>query len=600
MEFDTIQYAYIESGRDRLFGCFHDAAAPEAERSSVLICPPWGWDEVACYRPRRAWAQRLAAAGHPTLRFDLPATGNSTGDPGDEGVAAAWCRSVEAAAGWLGKASGGRGVTAIGMGLGGLLVLEAQRLGAPIDDVVLWNAPIDGREFVREARSFARLLARLRKFNGTDDGEAGSTLPEGWLEVSGFALSAETINQLERIDPLETSPRGPRRALLIARNRSQDLDDVAARLEALGAEVERADGRGWGPMVADAKESQLPDELAQRVEGWLSARPGGGSAAEPKAGSVEPREVTATDELDDGRATERPISLAGTFAILAAPSEPAFSPDLCAVFLNAGAVRNIGTNRMWVERSRAWAARGIACVRIDLEDIGEGAGEPDTPPPGNDMFSPRYDKEVARALDAIADQGLGSRFLLVGLCLGAYQSLQAARADRRVSAAVMINPVHLVYRPELYDQRQLREDLSTFDRRRIAKLFRGEVGLRRLRELVRSLNRNLVAAARSRMRTAGERDWAEVLDERLDEPGLAGVRLTLAFSGREVSCEELEARGFPQKVESGRWPNLRLVALPGNDHTLRPTESQMALAELLDSDLESELEMRTNGLEVRQ
>ena len=36
---------------------------------------------MCSYRSRREWAERLALAGYPTLRFDLPGSGDSAGAP---------------------------------------------------------------------------------------------------------------------------------------------------------------------------------------------------------------------------------------------------------------------------------------------------------------------------------------------------------------------------------------------------------------------------------------------------------------------------------------------------------------------------------------
>ena len=46
---------------------------------------------------------------------------------------------------WLRAASRSSRVAVIGIGLGGLLAIEATRSGAPIDDLVLWAVPAGGR-----------------------------------------------------------------------------------------------------------------------------------------------------------------------------------------------------------------------------------------------------------------------------------------------------------------------------------------------------------------------------------------------------------------------------------------------------------------------
>src|SRR5258705_9537074 len=92
---------YIGSGPTAAFGQFHEAGVGRSLGVAVLICPPWGWEEIASYRARREWAGRLAAAGHPTLRLDFPATGDSAGLPEDAALVGTWTASVDAAIAWL-------------------------------------------------------------------------------------------------------------------------------------------------------------------------------------------------------------------------------------------------------------------------------------------------------------------------------------------------------------------------------------------------------------------------------------------------------------------------------------------------------------------
>ena len=59
--------------RDEPVLCFLHPAAGET-LPAVLLCPPFGREDAASYRSRREWADSLAAAGMPALRFDFPGT----------------------------------------------------------------------------------------------------------------------------------------------------------------------------------------------------------------------------------------------------------------------------------------------------------------------------------------------------------------------------------------------------------------------------------------------------------------------------------------------------------------------------------------------
>ena len=74
---------YLDLPSGPVFAVYHAPSADAAPATAVLLCPPWGWNDVTSYRARRAWAEHLADGGHPTLRFDFPGTGDSAGVPAD-------------------------------------------------------------------------------------------------------------------------------------------------------------------------------------------------------------------------------------------------------------------------------------------------------------------------------------------------------------------------------------------------------------------------------------------------------------------------------------------------------------------------------------
>src|ERR1019366_886545 len=164
-----------------VFAVLHEPPAGTSRTSTgVVLCPPFGWDELCTHRSLRAWADALAAAGHAALRIDLPGTGDSGGAPSDPGRLAAWTEAVAAAADWLRASQECERIAAIGLGLGGMLALRALAGGAPIDDLLLWSVPARGSLLLREMRAFAQITAG-------ETGEAGQANPpaldDGALEA---------------------------------------------------------------------------------------------------------------------------------------------------------------------------------------------------------------------------------------------------------------------------------------------------------------------------------------------------------------------------------------------------------------------------------
>lgn len=509
-----------------------DRPAGLTHPTGVLLLPPFGWDEVCSYRPRREWSRALAAAGHPVMRVELPGTGNAAGSPHDPGLVDAWREAVQGSAERLRFEVGATRVAAIGLGLGGLLACLADG----IDELVLWGVPGRGKTLVRELRAFARLEATQYSM---------PPLAEGVLQAAGYVLSAETRSALEAIE-LAPGAATASRALVLDRDGVKPDATLLAYLE--GTETEVAPGRGWSEMLAEPQHARPPWAVIERVTTWLGEPP----AARGEVEHVDPPSTVRHE---------------GLFGVL---EESADASDVCALFLNAGAQRHTGPNRMWVEAARRWAALGVPSLRVDLEGLGESDGDPSPYAEVEALYVPGLVAQVGTLLDVLEERGLGPRFVLVGLCAGAYWSFHTARQDPRVSAALMLNPRALIWDPEIERERAVRKaGRSLRSGAKWKKLLRGGVEREHIVGHVRALARSA---------RAGQRDELDVGDElrhALATLDARGVELLLAFSHDEPLREELEGT-----------PGLHFEELPGNVHTLRPLAAQARAHELLDAALE--------------
>ena len=150
---------YLHPGPEAVFAVLHTRPRAGHAGVAVVMCPPFGFEEVCSHRPRREWAEHMSAGGYTALRLDLPGTGDSEGSPRDPDRLARWTEAVGGAAAWLKSAQGELRVAALGIGLGGLVALQASAEGWPIDDLILWGTPGRGRTLLRELRAFARMEA---------------------------------------------------------------------------------------------------------------------------------------------------------------------------------------------------------------------------------------------------------------------------------------------------------------------------------------------------------------------------------------------------------------------------------------------------------
>ena len=575
---------YLDIDRKPIFGFLHEPIGERPSGTGVLLVGPWGWDEVVTYRSRRDWAEDLARAGHLTLRIDLPGAGDSAGSAADDDLVAAWSGAIRAAAAFLRERSGVHRVAVVGLGLGGLSAARAIHDGALVNDLVLWAAPTTGRSWLREMRAFAGMQGERFSLNGEPEPRL---LSDGWLEVGGFVLSAATIAALETLDATTWSFAGLTRALLLDRDGMAVDKGLRTRLETSGVDVSVASGAGWAAMCADIERHRPPVDVFATVAAFLGAA----VEPEPVAAAALPR--TTNDDAghapirvgpDGVRETaitlERPAGR--TFGVLAQPAA-AIHPDLCAIFLNAGAVRRIGPNRMWVEAARRWAARGIPSLRLDIEAIGDADGDPAPFADVNAFYRAGLETQITAAMDLLVERGVGRRFVLVGLCSGAYWGFQVAVSDERVVGAVLLNPRALIWDPHIFTRLAARDARKVLQRDSWGRFLRGQIGPRRIAGVGRTVAIRIADGLRRRAARVlpganGRRD--ESVEGLLAGLDRRGAQVALAFSGQEPLGDHFDDQQLPARFR--RWPNAAYVRLPGRDHTVRPVVAQAAVQTLID------------------
>ncbi len=584
---------YLGGEEGPVCATFHGVDASPRD-TAVIICPPFGWDEVCSYRSRRVWAQQLAHAGYATARFSLPATGDSDGNPRDPARLDAWTAAAESASRWLRAATGTTRTVAIGIGLGGLIAYRAAAIGAPIDDLVLWATPARGHSLIRQLRAFSR----LEESHFYDGLVAPPPLPAGELEAGGFLLSAETVGELQDLDlTVAVLPNAQaRRVLLLERDGIAVDDALRNQLERSGAALMVGPGEGYAAMSSHPQQARPPLELISRVTAWLDE-------ASARSGLAPGRLTTSAASAGDHavltlgsgvRVRETPLTFPQPFGSLAGVlTEPLgpHEPGLCAVLLNAGAVRRIGPSRMWVEAARRWAELGVPTLRLDVEGIGDADGDEAPYVDDAGLYVPRLIPQVLATLDRLQEQGIGDRFILGGLCAGAYWAFHATLLDQRVIGAMMVNPRALIWDPGLLPARDFRalmtEPRSWRKIRRLASAAR-----------VRALSRWVLGAPRRkasqlRRRAVREPAYTNRVDGALEALRSSGKRALFLFSEGEPLRDELTRSGRIAWLE--QWPNVTLDYIQVRDHTLRPNVAQQQAHAALDRALSRELRINRDS-----
>lgn len=126
--------------------------------------------------------------------------------------------------------------------------------------------------------------------------------------------------------------------------------------------------------------------------------------------------------------------------IVTEPAEggPAAAERPGVIILNAGVLHRVGPNRVHVQMARTLAQAGFAVLRFDLSGIGDSRPREDNIP-----FAEAALRETREAMDFLATSRGVRTFVLMGICSGADNALQAACSDPRVVGAALIDGYNL-------------------------------------------------------------------------------------------------------------------------------------------------------------
>lgn len=548
----------------------------------VVIVPPFGFEGSCSYRPLRFLARLLAEEGLPVLRFDLPGTGDSSGGPRDGGLVDAWIGSVGRAADELRAQTGVREVAVVGIRLGAILALAAAARGQEIGDLVLWNPASGGRALVRELSAFARMEALAA------GPEAAARPPAANLEAGGFLMTSETRRALEALD-FTTLPRMEgRRVLLLGRDEFSLDAKLAGALEAAGCSVEAKPGPGYTAMLAYPHEAVPPDATGRTIAEFLTV----GRSAETRGEGWEPAIAASPQGVPAptviGAAAESIYSIGegpdAMFGILCGPASGPPRKGLGVLLLNAGAVRHVGPNRMWVEVARRWAARGIVSLRLDLPGVGESEGCATTGETA--LYRQEMVSHVERAMKSLRQRFGEMDFTVIGLCSGAFWAFHAAIRHAEIRAAVLLNPRLFFWDPEVDRRRMMRRAASALTSwRDWRKLVHGQVGIDKLKRAAR------IACDRIRGVRAGGGKPLQIQPKAMAEAWAAlernRSRVTLIFAQGEPLLQEMEEEGqLPPETN----PRIRCIRVPVIGHLFAPLGTQKLVHELMDHALDGILQ----------
>lgn len=402
-------------------GWLHLPTAPTMADTGVVLCTGPGRDASTAYRFLRMLADRLAASGYATVRFDYPGSGDSC-DPDMVDALTIWRHSISATSDWLRARTAARRVVLIGLRAGALLAALAAAERNDVAGVALLEPVLRGRSFV------SQLLVQAKLQSGQ------SITTEQSISLDGLVWTAETLHHLSSLE-LRTVPL-PRRCgvAVFSRNPSAPL---AACVETWNDERRPVLISDFRNLEALLRPAHLVDEpspdFAQLVSWIRMVAPG--QCANPGINQVDD-----DTELHPDGCCETPFRFGKQqhlVGILCQP-EPDMKSDLVVVIGNTGGDPHYGFARFSVELARRLARVGIASLRLDFAGLGDSIDPLQGGEGSTQVFNTDRTGDFQAAVEALA--GLGyRRFALSGLCSGAYHAYQGGVADPRIEALLLIN-----------------------------------------------------------------------------------------------------------------------------------------------------------------
>lgn len=565
----------------RCFGWFHAAQAP-ARPTGVVLCRPVGYEGTCAYETYTQLAERLAQDGFAVIRFDYHGTGDSIGDDSDPDRVPAWQACIDAALDELTRLGGVSRLALFGVRIGATLATNVARARGGVDSIVLWAPCPTGRAFVRELRAAGTLRKHAPQPGVADDDD---------LETLGTLYTGQTLRDLQGLDaepgPAGGPPPAPR-ALFIDRDDLPGSPRLAKAWRDAGVATETVDWPGYAAMMAEPHETDVPGSTLDGIVAWLRA----GEPAQTPATPPAPTQAPVQRDAVFAGVREKPLLFgeqpdggAGLFGILAEPADLAAAGDraeTAILMINVGTNHRVGPNRLYVKMARAWAARGYRALRFDLAGIGDSRSAAGYA--NNRLYSKGSTVDVGAAIERLSQLGV-QRFILVGLCSGAYVAFQTALADPRVAGLVLINPRRLDWSEgeTLQSAMQRSYKSSHFYKRAMLepatykRLLQGDIDVRGIAGRLATLAR--AHAERATRRLLGRAPAEENVLANMKLLSRRGTDLLLIVAEADDGLDYLEYHIGPRGKLMRQAPNFRMLMVSGADHTLSQADSQQHVIE---------------------
>lgn len=579
----------LDTGR-ALFGMYHPAKGKPVTPRAVVLCPPLGYENICAYPTFRIFAERLAASGHPVLRFDYDGTGDSGGLDSDPGRVRAWIESVGHAVDEVRALSGAEEVCVFGVRMGATLALAAGAERGDFDRLVLWNPCPSGRHYTREMKMFRQYAEQTGELQARPRPEGDTNEESG-----GFLLTGETVDAMKKLDLAKLAKRGAESIFVIGRDDVPDDDKIAKAQAALGAVTKYEKLPGYAEMMVAPHKFVFPEAVYAAMRDWLDE-------TSPSAPVPDTSEKPARAK---GKPTARAYGVVasgvreeamrfgpsnGYVGVLTEPVDKARSQGKpLVIFSNTAGNYRIGPNRMYVEMGRKLAAAGIPSIRIDVSGIGDSLVWEDEA--HNHPYADQLVDDVRATIKHLTTTKRATQFGVAGLCSGAFVGYHSAVADPAITSLVLINLQIFRWEEGMsLDVNPLaNRDATEYYKRRLfakeawMKLLKGGVDPRYAFSALggRIADMSKAAFAKVKSKIPVDPSRGSEVARAFDAMTKRGVDVLVIFAAGDPGISNLDDKvGTSMKALLAR-PGFTIETIDGPDHSFTPLWAQEDLDRVL-------------------
>lgn len=434
---------YFGPEHKRLIGWLHTPIdESQIKNTGVVVCPPIGVEYMSTYRSLRYVADYFALAGIPAIRFDYHGTGDSSGLNEDADRVNDWLWSIEEAGRQLKIITDCESFGLFGLRIGATLAsVVAERIA--VSFLVLWAAPESGRKYIREVK--------MVQMAGVSETE--SYVDERFIEAGGAIYYPDTVEVISKIELYNIKPNAGR-ILIVPRDDLTVKQKLFKAWTQVGLNVEQKELSGSADMLLSGYSAIVPHESIASIIEWVNQSQNIHVLKKINDKKIS-NYITTIDLvhsgccLPDQSKVKSPVKETiirygkgdTCFGILTEPAGEASVNLPVIIIANSGITHRVGPSRLYVLLARQLSVLGFRSFRIDMSGIGDSIVTDYSKE--NLEYISTSSEEIYAAIKVLNSNYKDYKYVLMGLCSGAYFSFHAAidLDEVNISECIMINPL---------------------------------------------------------------------------------------------------------------------------------------------------------------